>query len=235
MRRSTGPAILPSHPVSPRPRSYQPSTFRSFSRPSACTIVASPWCWNRPSMNHRSPRLNFPRAHTRTHVWSSAKFSSVESGTAVSTASSGRTIPPTSRSWANAAPARRAARSTARCYRRAAGDASLTRLPRESSVWFLLFGVVSAFAVDWQKPPRAVLDVLLAPEIPSAQPSPDGAWLMLLTPVRYPPLSQRAAPMHPVAGIRIDPVTNGFFARTGSVAPTVVSVEDGSTRPLALP
>jgi dipeptidyl aminopeptidase/acylaminoacyl peptidase len=101
---------------------------------------------------------------------------------------------------------------------------------------FLLGFVPSALAaVPYQQPPKEILDVLEAPEIPAVQTSPDGDWLLLQTPVRYPPIADRAAPMYPLAGVRVDPRTNGFHTPSVTVSPTLVRVADGRQIPLNLP
>lgn len=106
-----------------------------------------------------------------------------------------------------------------------------------------LFGasVAAAAAPDaptdgaYRLPPQEIRDVLEAPELPDASPSPDGRWLLLTTPERYPPLADRAAPMVAVAGIRIDPRTNGPHTPSVSGSPALQRVSGGSAAPVALP
>jgi len=64
-------------------------------------------------------------------------------------------------------------------------------------------------AVRYQKPPQAVLDVLNAPA--SAQMSVNSSrdHGILFEPVRYPPIAELAQPMLRLAGVRINPATNG--------------------------
>jgi dipeptidyl aminopeptidase/acylaminoacyl peptidase len=50
----------------------------------------------------------------------------------------------------------------------------------------------------------------------------------------YPPLAELAAPMHKLAGIRVNPATNGHHGRHGSISPRLVRVEGGATTPLDL-
>ncbi len=99
----------------------------------------------------------------------------------------------------------------------------------------LLVGFLCAFADPWRTPPEGILEVLHAPELPSSLPSPDGEWLLQVVPVRYPALREWAAPMLPLAGIRVDPHTGGFFARTGSNLVGLVSVADGRSVPVPMP
>ncbi len=90
-------------------------------------------------------------------------------------------------------------------------------------------------AAGWQSPPDEVLEVLHAPQLPSAWTSPTGEHLLLADPVLYPPLSEFAAPMHKLAGIRVNPAINGRHGRHGGTSPRLVRIEDGATTPLDLP
>jgi dipeptidyl aminopeptidase/acylaminoacyl peptidase len=53
--------------------------------------------------------------------------------------------------------------------------------------------------------------------------------------VLYPPLAELAAPMHKLAGIRVNPAINGYHGWHGGTSPRLVRVEDGVTTPLDLP
>lgn len=74
---------------------------------------------------------------------------------------------------------------------------------------FLFATWSEAGEVKYQKPPRAVLDVFNVPPFPVALSNPTGDALLLVRPVRYPPIAQLAKPMLRLAGLRIDPPTNG--------------------------
>lgn len=87
----------------------------------------------------------------------------------------------------------------------------------------------------WQRPSAAIEAVLRAPELPATHASPDGATLLLLTPVRYPPLSDRSTPPLKLAGERVDPRTGGPWGVAGSVSPVLVHVADATQIPLSLP
>lgn len=98
-----------------------------------------------------------------------------------------------------------------------------------------LFVSLSLAAEPWQSPSDPVLSVLRAPEIPIAQTSPDGEHLLLLTPVRYPPLSEFAAPMHALAGIRLNPKTGGFHRQQSYLEPRLLEIASGEQLSVALP
>jgi dipeptidyl aminopeptidase/acylaminoacyl peptidase len=90
-------------------------------------------------------------------------------------------------------------------------------------------------ATEWQKPAEDILDVLHAPQLPWVMSAPSGEHFILSDPVIYPRLAELAAPMHKLAGIRVNPVLNAVHGRRGGTSPRLVRVEDGSVRPLALP
>jgi hypothetical protein len=90
-------------------------------------------------------------------------------------------------------------------------------------------------ATEWQSPPEELLEVLHAPQLPWVWTAPTGEYLLLADPVLYPPLAELAAPMHKLAGIRVNPAINGRHGRHGGTSPRLVRVEDGATTPLDLP
>ncbi|MEK6597090.1 MAG: S9 family peptidase, partial [Gemmatimonadota bacterium] len=58
-------------------------------------------------------------------------------------------------------------------------------------------------------PPDVIARILDQPLTPVANLSPDRQWLVLLARPSLPPISEVAAPDLRLAGVRIDPVTNG--------------------------
>jgi dipeptidyl aminopeptidase/acylaminoacyl peptidase len=90
-------------------------------------------------------------------------------------------------------------------------------------------------AAEWQSPPDDVLEVLHAPPLPRVWTAPTGEHLLLADPVTYPPLAELAAPMHKLAGIRVNPEINGIHGRHGATSPRVVRVADGAKTLLDLP
>lgn len=61
----------------------------------------------------------------------------------------------------------------------------------------------------YQKAPQPISDILNARPTPLAQLSPDGKWLLAADRLPYPPVSDLAQSMLRLAGLRINPVTNG--------------------------
>ncbi len=87
----------------------------------------------------------------------------------------------------------------------------------------------------WQSPPDDIMKVLHAPQLPWVWTSPNGEHLGLADPILYPPLAELAAPMHKLAGMRVNPANNGYHGSHGGTSPRLVRVEDGTTIPLELP
>ncbi len=90
-------------------------------------------------------------------------------------------------------------------------------------------------ANGWQSPPEDWLRVLHAPQYFSAWTAPGGKTLLLADPLLYPPLAELAAPMHKLAGMRVNPATNDLQGQHGATSPRLVQVESGVTIPLPLP
>jgi len=88
---------------------------------------------------------------------------------------------------------------------------------------------------SYKQPPKEIMDVLNAPAIPSTSVSPTGDKLAMLEPLRYPPISELAQPMLRLAGIRIDPTTNGRHRQPYFVKLTLKGIADGKETPVALP
>ena len=100
----------------------------------------------------------------------------------------------------------------------------------------LLLSVVTAFPQETYKlPPKAILDVLNAPPTPQFQLSPARDCALLLEPLRYPPIADLAQPMLRLAGLRIDPNTNGPHQAMYFVGITVMKIPDGAQIKIALP
>jgi dipeptidyl aminopeptidase/acylaminoacyl peptidase len=88
---------------------------------------------------------------------------------------------------------------------------------------------------EWQSPPAEILEVLHSPQLPSVWISPTGDYMFLADPLLYPPLAELAAPMHKLAGIRVNPANNDHHGRHGDKSPRLVRILDGTTTPLDLP
>jgi dipeptidyl aminopeptidase/acylaminoacyl peptidase len=87
----------------------------------------------------------------------------------------------------------------------------------------------------YQKPPKAVLEVLDAPESALVSVSPSRDKMLLATPVRYPSIAELAEPMLRLAGSRINPKTNGPHNPRRIIKLTLKNVADGKETALTLP
>src|SRR5579871_106533 len=94
----------------------------------------------------------------------------------------------------------------------------------------LLFG-----AQPYQKPPQAVLDVLNAPTIPQLSLSPTRTYAMQGQAVRNPPIAELSQPMLRLAGVRINPKTNGLHNTVFNSSLTLVKIPEGTTVKIDLP
>src|SRR5262245_23568652 len=84
----------------------------------------------------------------------------------------------------------------------------------------------------YQKPPKEILDVLHAPQPPMVSLSPKRDRMLLIQFARYPEVADLAAPMLGLAGVRINPKSNGPHRM-----PRLVSIDllkFGADRPVNL-
>lgn len=95
--------------------------------------------------------------------------------------------------------------------------------------------LASASGQAYQKPPKAVLDVLDSPVTPTAFISPTRDHMLLAQGVRYPPIADLAEPMLRLAGLRINPRTNAIHRVPYFVALTVKRISDGTEVHVQLP
>jgi dipeptidyl aminopeptidase/acylaminoacyl peptidase len=98
-----------------------------------------------------------------------------------------------------------------------------------------LSGGLAPAQSKYQKAPEPIRKVLDAPAPPVASLSPDRATLLLADPERYPPIADLARPVLRLAGLRIDPRTNGPQLPPRYTAFTLVNVTDGKSRAVELP
>jgi dipeptidyl aminopeptidase/acylaminoacyl peptidase len=87
----------------------------------------------------------------------------------------------------------------------------------------------------YKKPPPEILEVLHAPVTPQVSVSPTRDFLMLMEGVRYPPIADLAQPMLRVAGLRINPKTNGPHRDSYLTSLVLVRIADGAEIRVALP
>jgi dipeptidyl aminopeptidase/acylaminoacyl peptidase len=110
-----------------------------------------------------------------------------------------------------------------------------TRLAIIMSLIYLLPGGQLQAQQGYQKPPKAVADVLDAPPFPLAVVSPTRDRLLLVQGERYPAIAELAEPMLRLAGLRINPQTHGPARAPHFVDFSLINLGDGSTRKVTLP
>jgi dipeptidyl aminopeptidase/acylaminoacyl peptidase len=100
----------------------------------------------------------------------------------------------------------------------------------------ILGAVVSLTAAQlYEKPPQAVLDVLNAPPTPTLSVSPTRAYAISGQPVRYPPIAELSQPMLRIAGMRINPQSNGLHNTVFSSKLVIWKLPAGTEIPVAVP
>ena len=101
----------------------------------------------------------------------------------------------------------------------------------------MLFTTAQIFAQNaaYQKPPKDILDVLNAPAIPSTSISPAKDKILLIEPMIYPLIAELSQPMMRIAGLRINPLTNGSHRQPYAVKVTLKNISDGKETPIDLP
>ena len=87
----------------------------------------------------------------------------------------------------------------------------------------------------YRKPSRAIQEVLDAPLFPSAWISPARNAMLLGDRPGYPPLSDLAAPMLRLAGLRIDPATSGPHRAAYWTGLQLMRLPGGEETRIALP
>jgi dipeptidyl aminopeptidase/acylaminoacyl peptidase len=87
----------------------------------------------------------------------------------------------------------------------------------------------------YRKPPKAVLDVLNSPPTPALSISPARNYAMQGQPVRNPPIAELAQPMLRLAGLRINPKTNGLHNTTFNSSMLLRKIPEGTEIKVDLP
>jgi dipeptidyl aminopeptidase/acylaminoacyl peptidase len=100
----------------------------------------------------------------------------------------------------------------------------------------VLSGSVLFFGAEtYQKPPKEIMDILNAPATPTLTLSPSRAYAMQGSPVRYPPIAELSEPMLRLAGVRINPKTNGLHNDTFNTDLTIRKIPEGTEIKVAVP
>src|ERR1035437_6105151 len=105
----------------------------------------------------------------------------------------------------------------------------------KASILLVLAFLFLSGATHYQKPPQAVLDVLNSSLTPTLAISPTRHFAMQGQPVRYPPIAELAQPMLRIAGMRINPKTNGLHNTTFNSSLTLRKIPEGAEVKVDLP
>lgn len=100
---------------------------------------------------------------------------------------------------------------------------------------FLLTGslLVNAQAdLAYQKPPQAIIDLVDAPATPSVRVSPHKTRLLLLDQPGYPSIAELAQPELRLAGVRINPATNGASRSSAYTNMRLLNIADKKEQPI---
>ena len=88
---------------------------------------------------------------------------------------------------------------------------------------------------EYRRAPPAVAAILDSQPTPPVSVSPAGEGLLLIQGVRYPPIADLPEPMLRLAGLRINPRTNGPHRPPRHTGFTLLSLPDGRERRIATP
>ncbi len=91
------------------------------------------------------------------------------------------------------------------------------------------------FAQGYQKPPQNIMSVLNSPATPITSVSPAKDKILMLEPVRYPPIADLAEPMLRLAGLRINPKTNADHNERYFINAKLKNIADGKEMNINLP
>jgi len=90
-------------------------------------------------------------------------------------------------------------------------------------------------AETYQKPPKEILDVLHAPATPQTSINTTKTHFLMIERNLYPTIGEVAAPMLRIAGLRLNPSTNGPHSAPSGRSLTLKKIEDGSEAKIAVP
>ncbi|HEY0778630.1 MAG TPA: hypothetical protein VGD56_11750, partial [Gemmatirosa sp.] len=99
----------------------------------------------------------------------------------------------------------------------------------------MLAVVPAAAQTSYREPPAPIAQMLDAEPLPVAVVSPDRRWLVQLRRRGLPPISEVGAPELRIAGLRINPRTNGASRDVSFTGVTFTSVDGGVSHALVVP
>ncbi|WP_417494037.1 S9 family peptidase [Maricaulis sp.] len=97
------------------------------------------------------------------------------------------------------------------------------------------WGALAPAQEPYRLPPQEIVDIVDAQPTPWTSASPARDTIALLQRESLPPVSQLARPMERLAGLRLDAETNGRHGPRSVVGLSLLDIETGQERPVALP
>ena len=113
----------------------------------------------------------------------------------------------------------------------------MTSFPRPALAAILLLMIVpdADAQTPYRRPPKAVTDILDVPPPPTVSVSPTRDTIALVQSSRYPAIADLAEPMLRLAGLRINPRTNGPARQPRVTGISFMSVAGGEPRAVTIP
>ena len=106
---------------------------------------------------------------------------------------------------------------------------------RRTLLLLAILAPLPAAEVTYQKPSQEILDILNAPTLPALSVNSTHTYATLSESPRYPSIVEVSAPMLRLAGLRIDPRTNGLHLAPHSTSVTILRLSDLTKIPVSLP
>jgi dipeptidyl aminopeptidase/acylaminoacyl peptidase len=105
----------------------------------------------------------------------------------------------------------------------------------KAAIFLVPAALVVTGAELYQKPSKAILDALNSPPTPALTINPARTYAMQGQAVRYPPIAELSQPMLRLAGMRINPKTNGLHNTTFNNSLTLRKIPEGTEIKVVLP
>ena len=104
-----------------------------------------------------------------------------------------------------------------------------------AAIAFSICGAPTGAQTTYQKPPKAILDVMDAPTIPTGSVNSTGDYMLIYRSVGYPTIADMAQPMLRLAGLRINPNTSAQHNPPAVTDFILKRIADGSEHKIILP
>ncbi|MGH7752874.1 MAG: TolB family protein, partial [Gemmatimonadales bacterium] len=111
----------------------------------------------------------------------------------------------------------------------------MRRMLRILSVLPLVTLTTATAQEPYRLPPQTIVDILDAPPLPAVSLSPDRQWMLLAEQRSMPMIAEFSEPMLRLAGLRINPKTNGPARLQGFTGLLLKRVADGTERRITVP